>query len=166
MLKSLKSFADKLPKASKRIDTDHVVLCEAADELGGALRVACVPIAKQELTKVVQFMAHRIEAAGVDIRLNTPVTKEMLEGEFAGYEVHKDLQAGVNGAKNYSYGLYLNGMPRAMIMVCNNGVHHSIKSERLAEQASLSYGVPYMNFFAHLPNEKEYIANRLKENIR
>ncbi len=65
----------------------NVVLCEATAELGGALHVACVPIAKQELTKVVQFMAHRIEAAGVDIRLNTPVTKEMLEGEFAGYEV-------------------------------------------------------------------------------
>ena len=92
--------------------------------------------------------------------------EEVFAEEFAGYEVHKDLQAGVNGAKNYSYGLYLNGMPRAMIMECNNGVHHSIKSERLAEQASLSYGVPYMNFFAHLPNEKEYIANRLKENIR
>ena len=65
----------------------NVVLCEAAPELGGALRVACVPIAKQELTKVVKFLAHRIEAAGVDIRLNTAVTKEMLEGEFAGYEV-------------------------------------------------------------------------------
>lgn len=92
--------------------------------------------------------------------------EEAFAEEFAGYEVRKDLQSGVNGAKNYSYGLYLNGMPRAMIMVCNNGVHHSIKSERLAEQACLSYGVPYMNFFAHLPNEKEYIVNRLKENIR
>ncbi len=63
----------------------HVVLCEATAELGGALHVACVPIGKQELTKVVQFFAHRIEAMGVDIRLNTPVTKEMLEGEFAEY---------------------------------------------------------------------------------
>lgn len=92
--------------------------------------------------------------------------EEVFAEEFAGYEVRKDLQSGVNGAKNYSYGLYLNGMPKAMIMVCNNGVHHSIKSERLAEMACQGYCVPYMNFFAHLPNEKEYIANRLKENIR
>ena len=92
--------------------------------------------------------------------------EEVFAEEFAGCEVRKDLQAGVNGAKNYSYGLYFNGMPKAMIMVCNNGVHHAIRSERLAEQASASYGVPYMNFFAHLPNEKEYIANRLKTNIR
>lgn len=92
--------------------------------------------------------------------------EEVFAEEFPGYEVRKDLQAGVTGAKNYSYGLYLNGMPRAMIMVCNNGVHHAVRGERLAEQASKSYGVPYMNFFAHLPNEKEYIANRLKENIQ
>ena len=32
-------------------------------------------------------MAHRLETMGVEVRLNTPVTKEMLEGEFAGYEV-------------------------------------------------------------------------------
>ena len=65
----------------------HVVLCEAKEELGGAIHVACVPIGKQEMTKVVQFMSHRLVTMGVDIRLNTPVTKEMLQGEFAGYEV-------------------------------------------------------------------------------
>ncbi len=65
----------------------HVVLCEAKAELGGAIHVACVPISKQEMTKVVQFMAHRMETMGVDIRLNTPVTQEMLEGEFKDYEV-------------------------------------------------------------------------------
>lgn len=65
----------------------HVVLCEAASELGGLMHVAAVPIGKQDLTKVVQFMAHRLETSGVDVRLNTTVTKEMLEHEFKGYEV-------------------------------------------------------------------------------
>ena len=65
----------------------HVVLCEAKEELGGAIHVACVPIGKQEMTKVVQFMAHRLETMGVEVRLNTPVTKELLEGEFKDYEV-------------------------------------------------------------------------------
>lgn len=65
----------------------EVVLCEGAAELGGALHVACVPIGKQELTKVVKFMANRLYASGVDVRLNTVVTKEMLTDEFADYEV-------------------------------------------------------------------------------
>lgn len=65
----------------------HVVLCEAKEELGGQLHLACVPVGKQDLTKVVQYMSHRLETAGVEVRLNTPVTKELLEQGFKDYEI-------------------------------------------------------------------------------
>lgn len=65
----------------------HVVLCEASDKLGGQIHVACVPIGKQEMTKVVKYHVHRLETSGVEIRYNTPVTKELLEDEFKDYEV-------------------------------------------------------------------------------
>lgn len=65
----------------------HVVLCEAGAELGGLLLAASVPIGKQDLTKVIKFMKHRLEQENVEIRLNCQVTKEMLEDEFADYEV-------------------------------------------------------------------------------
>ena len=65
----------------------HVVLCEAESELGGLAKLAAVPIGKQDLTRVIQFMARRLSGNGVEIRLNTPVTAEMLTGEFAGFEV-------------------------------------------------------------------------------
>ncbi len=65
----------------------HVVLCEKDEELGGQLRIAAVPIAKQDLTKVTQYMARKLEQAGVVVRLNCMVTEELLRNEFAGYEV-------------------------------------------------------------------------------
>ena len=65
----------------------NVVLCEASDKLGGQIHVACVPIGKQEMTKVVKYLAHRLETIGVDVRRNTPVTAELLQGEFKDYEV-------------------------------------------------------------------------------
>ena len=65
----------------------NVVLCEADDELGGLAKLAAVPIGKQDLTKVIQFMSRRLYDNGVDVRLNTAVTKDMLENEFKGYEV-------------------------------------------------------------------------------
>lgn len=65
----------------------HVVLCEKEKELGGELRIAAVPIAKQDLTKVVKYLTARLAAAGVDVRLGCPMIKELLTGEFAGYEV-------------------------------------------------------------------------------
>lgn len=65
----------------------HVVLCEKQSELGGLLRLAAVPIGKQDLARVIKFMRRRLEEVDVEIRLNTEVTDEMLQNEFAGYEV-------------------------------------------------------------------------------
>lgn len=65
----------------------HVVLCEKDAELGGLMRIAAVPIAKQDLTRLIQYMARRLEGAGVEVRLNCAVDQTMLEGEFKGYEV-------------------------------------------------------------------------------
>lgn len=65
----------------------HVILCEKRGELGGLLRLAAVPIGKQDLARVIKFMRRRLEEVDVEIRLNTEVTAEMLQNEFAGYEV-------------------------------------------------------------------------------
>ena len=65
----------------------EVVLCEKSDSLGGLVKLAAVPIAKQELTKVIQYMERKLTREGVEIRLNCEVTEEMLKNEVAGYEV-------------------------------------------------------------------------------
>ncbi len=65
----------------------EVVLCEKSGELGGLLRLAAVPIAKQELCKVIKFMARRLEHEGIEVRMNCEVTPEMLANEFKDYEV-------------------------------------------------------------------------------
>ena len=65
----------------------EVVLCEKTGELGGLLRIAAVPISKQELCKVIKFMRRRLEQENVEIRMNCEVTPEMLANEFADYEI-------------------------------------------------------------------------------
>ena len=65
----------------------NVVLCERDSELGGLLRCAAVPIGKQDLTKVIKYMKKKVIDAGVEVRLNTTVTKDMLLNEFKDYEV-------------------------------------------------------------------------------
>lgn len=65
----------------------EVVLCEKENELGGLLRLAAVPISKQELCKVIKFMARRLNNEGIDVRTGCEVTPQMLEDEFKGYEI-------------------------------------------------------------------------------
>ena len=64
-----------------------VVLCEKEDTLGGQVKRAAVPIAKQELTKLIQYMETKLNRVGVQIRLNCEVTEKMLKTEFSDYEV-------------------------------------------------------------------------------
>ena len=65
----------------------EVVLCEKENELGGLLRLAAVPISKQELCKVIKFMARRLNNEGIDVRTGYEVTPQMLEDEFKDYEI-------------------------------------------------------------------------------
>ncbi len=65
----------------------HVVLCEKDENLGGMARLAAVPIAKEDLTKMIKYMIGKLQQAGVEIRRNCAVTEEMLKGEFKDYEV-------------------------------------------------------------------------------
>ncbi len=65
----------------------EVVLCEKEAEMGGALRIASVPIGKQDLCQVIKWMQHRLQQADVDIRLQTTITLDMLKQEYQDYEV-------------------------------------------------------------------------------
>jgi 2,4-dienoyl-CoA reductase (NADPH2) len=59
----------------------QVTLCEKGEELGGQLRVACLPPYKDELGSLIKNMATQVRKAGVEVRLNTEVTLELVEKE-------------------------------------------------------------------------------------
>lgn len=95
--------------------------------------------------------------------------ENVVKFQFEGYELKKNVPASVmnagNGAMPYTYGIYLNGTPKAFINVINERNDYRLKRFRLAKVACENAGVPHMNFFSHLPNEIDYIANRLRENM-
>lgn len=55
-----------------------VTVFEASDELGGKVNVADKPPFKFEMEYVIKNLAHEAEQAGVEIKLNTPATKELI----------------------------------------------------------------------------------------
>ena len=54
------------------------ILCEASDKLGGQFVTAGEAPRKAEMKEAVLLMAEQAKKAGVDIRLNTPVTPELI----------------------------------------------------------------------------------------
>lgn len=65
----------------------HVVLADKQDALGGTVRIAAVPIAKQDLTQLIKYQAHKLEQAGVEVLLNTEITLKAIKEQYADYEI-------------------------------------------------------------------------------
>jgi NADPH-dependent 2,4-dienoyl-CoA reductase/sulfur reductase-like enzyme len=59
----------------------QVVLCEKSDRLGGALNAEKNVGFKKDLYGLIETKALHMKNAGVEVRLNTNVTKEMVESE-------------------------------------------------------------------------------------
>lgn len=55
------------------------VLCEASDKLGGQFLTAGEAPRKEEMKMAVQSMENKARGLGADIRMNTPVTAELIE---------------------------------------------------------------------------------------
>ncbi|WP_371660059.1 FAD-dependent oxidoreductase [Streptomyces sp. NBC_00280] len=62
----------------------QVTLFDAAPEIGGQLNVARKVPGKQEFDETLRYFRHQLDAHGVDVRLNTPVTA----GDFADHADH------------------------------------------------------------------------------
>lgn len=65
----------------------HVILAEKENELGGLLRPASVPPAKQDLTRVIKYLRRRLEINNVEIRLNEEITLDKLMNEYKDFEI-------------------------------------------------------------------------------
>lgn len=58
----------------------EVVLLEREMELGGQMRLACIPPHKQELSKWIVYLEQELERLSVDVRLNTAADRAVIDG--------------------------------------------------------------------------------------
>lgn len=67
------------------------------------------------------------------------------------------------GALDYTYGLYNNGSPIAMVIVLDYPDDYWCKRTRLAKEACGRQNVGYVHFITRLPNRTSYIREQLKK---
>ncbi len=83
-------------------------------------------------------------------------------------EVRKNVKSSELGAEagalDYTYGLYSNGAPVAMIIILDPPTDdYWNKRTRLAREACERQGVGYVHFITRLPNRTSYIREQLKK---
>lgn len=57
----------------------QVVLCEEKGSVGGLLRLAAIPPGRAEIMDIINYLNRELENRGVALRLNTPLTTELLD---------------------------------------------------------------------------------------
>ena len=96
--------------------------------------------------------------------------EDIIATEWQGYELKENVSAekfdAEEGARNYSYGLYCNGEPKAMIMVLRGHNEYRKSDVVKAEKACRNNNIAYLNFMVYFPNKRDYISERLKDNIK
>lgn len=109
------------------------------------------------------------EDCGYNVSVVRARVEKVFAEEWSGYEVRRNVWAYEMGAEegshDYSYGLYLNGQPKAMIMVLDSADDYRRRSVKLAHKACELKGVFCMNLLPHMPNRRSYISKRLKDNV-
>lgn len=95
--------------------------------------------------------------------------EKVVATEWTGYELRKkipakELGAGF-GARPYTYGLYLNGVPKAMILIMDGRSSYRRKDTVRSHEACKENNVFCMNLMLHLPNRYSYIADMLHNNV-
>ncbi len=89
--------------------------------------------------------------------------------DYSSYEVKKELSpaslGGTGRFRPYTYALFLNGTPKAFIMVTEHN-KDILRVFRWSKEFAQANNVPFINFLTQFPNTEEYIKNRLAENIK
>lgn len=121
-------------------------------------------LAKAIDTSVNSNNASKKNAHGTEAAVRSRI-EEIVARDFPSLELREDIPAqemnAKEGARNYTYGLYLD------IMLLEEDNHNLYRNSKItkAKRACENAGVPYMNFMLYMSNRPEYIARRFQNTI-
>ncbi|MDR1710777.1 MAG: hypothetical protein LBR58_02810 [Propionibacteriaceae bacterium] len=111
----------------------------------------------------VQQAADAPAAAAAEQLGDRAAFKAMLAAEFPDLEVREDTPVSALGGegKPYDLGLYRAGAPVGMVMLTphNRDNNAAFKGAKAAAAAA---GVPFINFYTHMANERSYCVERIR----
>lgn len=103
------------------------------------------------------------ECPGYEVRENVPVTD--LAGNAADEaKLYKSRPLQVYKAEwgePYSFVLFQEGAPKGVVMLGSGHSHDANVKFLIARMYAKKIGIPYINFYTQMPNERGYVASRI-----
>lgn len=92
----------------------------------------------------------------------------IIRENFANYEINTNVPSsslfGKSGARNYSYTLSLSGKVCACVMLTDHNRDNNVAFKN-AKAFCAENNVPFINFYTHFPNEKDYVVERIRQAV-
>lgn len=105
----------------------------------------------------------RVECPGYEVREDVPVTE--LAGNVADeaqlYKTRPRQVYRAEWGEPYSFVLYQGGVPKGVVMLGDGHSHSANVKYLIARMYTKKLGLPYINFYTQMPNERSYVASRL-----
>ena len=100
-----------------------------------------------------------------DIRENVPVTDlaGFANDEFQLYRTRPCQAYKAEWGQPYTFVLEANGKARAIVMLGNGHSHDSNVKYLIARMFAKKMGLPYINFYTQMPNERDYVIGRIRK---
>ena len=125
------------------------------------------PVREKSAAEWVQYFREILQAecAGYAIRENVPVTDLVgaATDEFKLYNTRPRQAYKAEWGQPYSFVLYQGGVPKAVVMLGSGHSHDSNVKYLIARMYAKKQGLPYINFYTQMPNQRGYVAGRIRK---
>ena len=100
-----------------------------------------------------------------EVRENVPVTDLVgnVSEEFQLYRTRPRQVYRAEWGEPYTFVLFKAGMPKGVVMLGDGHSHDAKVKYLIARMFAKKVGVPYINFYTQMPNERSYVVGRIRK---
>ena len=107
----------------------------------------------------------RTTCAGYEVREDVPVTELAgnVSDEFQLYSTRPRQVYKAEWGEPYTFVLYQAGAPKGVVMLGGGHSHSANVKYLIARMYTKKLGIPYINFYTQMPNERAYVEGRIRK---
>jgi hypothetical protein len=100
-----------------------------------------------------------------NVRENVPVTDVagFANDEFQLYQTRPRQVYKAEWGQPYTFLLEQGGSPKGVVMLGKGNSHNSKVKYLIARMYAKKLGIPYINFYTQMPNERDYVIGRIRK---
>ena len=163
LLKDLFKIAEKVASVAQEISAKQETAAKPAPAAAPVRDTAPAPEKTDAEWRAYFREIIQSECAGYSVREDVPVTELVgnVSDEFQLYRTRPRQVYKAEWGMPYTFVLYQGGAPKGVVMLGDGHSHSANVKYLIARMYTKKIGIPYINFYTQMPNERGYVAGRL-----